>query len=93
MSDVETPCAKCPRYAETGKFFGSGYGVCRHPDGPIKVRATIMFPWDDPKSYPAGCPVDPSPPAPPRRRPKMNKKRVGRTPRANADEWKNGRAE
>lgn len=86
-----TPCASCPHYIETDKFFHSG--VCRHKEGPTKVRAATMFPWDDPKAYPGGCPMDPASPKPPRHRPKMNKKRVGRTPRDLADEWKNGRTD
>ena len=83
----ETPCLKCEYYKpNTAAPF---FGVCLNANGPTgKVLAKDFGSG----AYAKGCPKDPNPPSAPRKRPGMNKKRFGRTPRALADEWKNGPA-
>ncbi len=68
----DTPCASCPQFRPT--TYGS-MGVCLHKEGPTgKVFGKSWF--NQEMGYPKGCPIDPSPPTPPRRRP--SKKRQAR---------------
>jgi hypothetical protein len=71
---TDTPCAKCPHFSRI--MPPTSIGVCRHKEGPTsKVFGNV---WSMDAGYPKGCPIDPSPPAPPRRRP--GKKRLPRLP-------------
>jgi len=53
-----------------------GYGVCLHKEGPTgKVFGKSW--WSQEEGYPAGCPINPDPPTPPRPRPGKKRGRKG----------------
>lgn len=70
---AKTACATCTRYKPDNPQW-RGTGMCTHPDGPTKVH-TGMRPWR--RKYPPGCPIDPAPPKPPRKRPGKKKRKPG----------------
>ena len=64
MAREKTACAGCEHYSTHTVV---SMGTCMHKDGPLRVWS-LKF-WAGDGYYPPGCPINPDPPTPPRKRP------------------------
>lgn len=67
----DSACQNCEHYKPSSPM--DILGICLHKDGPTRVYGFSMVGDED--IYPSGCPINPNPATPPRKRPGKNKRK------------------